>query len=81
MITDCFSSKLRSSLFREFHLCVPPLVVHPYYCRFMVTLAWIMGKNLTLLFDPLQSIVLFLSGASLLQRDSMIDATQHQSSP
>ncbi|KAJ8589017.1 Calcium/proton exchanger [Rhizopogon salebrosus TDB-379] len=28
---------------------------------FMVILAWIMGKNLTLLFDPLQSIVLFLS--------------------
>jgi Ca2+:H+ antiporter len=28
---------------------------------FMVTLAWIMGKQLTLLFDPLESIVLFLS--------------------
>lgn len=28
---------------------------------FIVTLAWIMGKNLTLLFDPLESIVLFLS--------------------
>lgn len=28
---------------------------------FMVTLAWIMGKRLTLLFDPLESIVLFLS--------------------
>lgn len=28
---------------------------------FMVTLAWIMGKPLTLLFDPLESIVLFLS--------------------
>jgi Ca2+:H+ antiporter len=27
----------------------------------MVTLAWIMGKQLTLLFDPLESIVLFLS--------------------
>ncbi|KAG1804797.1 calcium proton exchanger [Suillus plorans] len=30
---------------------------------FIVTLAWIMGKKLTLLFDPLESIVLFLSGA------------------
>lgn len=28
---------------------------------FIVTLAWIMGKQLTLLFDPLESIVLFLS--------------------
>ncbi|KAG2060832.1 Calcium/proton exchanger [Suillus hirtellus] len=28
---------------------------------FIVTLAWIMGKELTLLFDPLESIVLFLS--------------------
>ncbi|KAG2133662.1 Calcium/proton exchanger [Suillus bovinus] len=28
---------------------------------FMVTLAWIMGKRLTLLFDPLESIVLLLS--------------------
>lgn len=28
---------------------------------FIVTLAWIMGKPLTLLFDPLESIVLFLS--------------------
>ncbi|KAH0832935.1 hypothetical protein J3R83DRAFT_11902 [Lanmaoa asiatica] len=28
---------------------------------FIVTLAWILGKPLTLLFDPLQSIVLFLS--------------------
>jgi len=28
---------------------------------FIITLAWILGKPLTLLFDPLQSIVLFLS--------------------
>ncbi|KIJ67078.1 hypothetical protein HYDPIDRAFT_38504 [Hydnomerulius pinastri MD-312] len=28
---------------------------------FIVTLAWILGKPLTLLFDPLQSIVMFLS--------------------
>ncbi|KAG1733625.1 calcium proton exchanger [Suillus paluster] len=28
---------------------------------FIVTLAWIMGKKLTLLFDPLESVVLFLS--------------------
>lgn len=27
----------------------------------MVTLAWIMGKQLTLLFDPLESVVMFLS--------------------
>ena len=31
---------------------------------FIVTLAWILGKPLTLLFDPFQSIVLFLSGTS-----------------
>lgn len=28
---------------------------------FIVTLAWIIGKPLTLLFDPLESIVLFLA--------------------
>lgn len=28
----------------------------------MITLAWILGKPLTLLFDPYESIVLFLSG-------------------
>ncbi|CDO72474.1 hypothetical protein BN946_scf184980.g15 [Trametes cinnabarina] len=32
---------------------------------FIVTLAWIMGKPLSLLFDPFESIVLFLSGMSL----------------
>ena len=31
---------------------------------FIVTLGWIIGKPLTLLFDPYESIVLFLSGAS-----------------
>jgi hypothetical protein len=29
---------------------------------FLVTLGWILGKPLTLLFDPFESIVLFLSG-------------------
>jgi Ca2+:H+ antiporter len=29
---------------------------------FIVTLAWILGKPLTMLFDPYESIVLFLSG-------------------
>jgi hypothetical protein len=29
---------------------------------FTVTLGWILGKPLTLLFDPFESIVLFLSG-------------------
>jgi len=29
---------------------------------FIITLAWILGKPLTLLFDPLESVVLFLSG-------------------
>ncbi|KAG1888365.1 calcium proton exchanger [Suillus subluteus] len=32
---------------------------------FIVTLGWIMDKPLTLLFDPLESIVLFLSGSSM----------------
>jgi Ca2+:H+ antiporter len=32
--------------------------------RFIVTLGWILGKPLTLLFDPYESIVLFLSGTS-----------------
>jgi hypothetical protein len=30
---------------------------------FIVTLGWILGKPLTLLFDPYESIVLFLAGA------------------
>jgi Ca2+:H+ antiporter len=34
--------------------------------RFMVTLGWIVGKPLTLLFDPYESIVLFLAGTYLL---------------
>jgi hypothetical protein len=29
---------------------------------FLVTLGWILGKPLTLLFDPFECIVLFLSG-------------------
>jgi hypothetical protein len=30
--------------------------------RFTVILAWITGKPLTLMFDPLESITLFLAG-------------------
>jgi len=30
--------------------------------RFIVILAWILGKPLTLLFDPYESVALFLSG-------------------
>jgi Ca2+:H+ antiporter len=33
---------------------------------FIVTLGWILGKPLTLLFDALESIVLFLSGLRLI---------------
>jgi hypothetical protein len=36
--------------------------------RFIVTLAWMMGKPLTLLFDPYESVALFLSGTWLLSR-------------
>lgn len=32
------------------------------FLSFTVILGWIMGKPLTLLFDPFESIVLFLSG-------------------
>lgn len=38
------------------------LIIYPGGFRFIVTLGWIMGKPLTLLFDPLESIVMFLSG-------------------
>ena len=53
------------------------LFVLPYVCvrrgdvwtdslrSFTVTLGWIMGKPLTLLFDPFESIALFLSGEAL----------------
>lgn len=34
--------------------------------RFIVTLGWILDKPLTLLFDPFQSIALFLSGVSFI---------------
>jgi len=63
------SSKLFSSCFRALCDCVPHLFQFIYLngFRFIVTLGWIMGKPLTLLFDPLESIVMFLSGASLLQ--------------
>jgi Ca2+:H+ antiporter len=33
-------------------------------CRFIVTLGWILGKPLTMLFDPFESIALFLAGVS-----------------
>jgi hypothetical protein len=35
------------------------------FCSFTVILGWILGKPLTLLFDPFESIVLFLSGETL----------------
>jgi hypothetical protein len=50
------------------------LFVIPYVCMgcgdvwtdllrsFIVTLGWILGKPMTLLFDPFESIVLFFSG-------------------
>jgi len=47
---------------------IPSPAVHPYSCRLIVILGWILGKPLSLLFDPLESVVLFLSGTSLLQR-------------
>ena len=63
------TSKSRSSSFRT----LSPLLSRFIDCamctylsrqrRFIVTLGWILGKPLTLLFDPFQSIVLFLSGA------------------
>ena len=37
----------------------------PTFYSFSVTLGWIIGKPLTLLFDPFESIVLFLSGTNL----------------
>lgn len=36
----------------------------PFY-SFIVIMGWILGKPLTLLFDPFESIVLFLSGEDL----------------
>ena len=35
------------------------------FCSFIVILGWTLGKPLTLLFDPFESIVLFLSGRTL----------------
>jgi Ca2+:H+ antiporter len=36
------------------------------FCSFTVILGWILSKPLTLLFDPFESIVLFLSGGTFL---------------
>lgn len=33
-----------------------------HFHSFMITLGWILGKPLTLLFDPFESVILFLSG-------------------
>ena len=47
----------------------------------MVTLGWILGKPLTLLFDPFESIVLFLAGTpssqptEVVHPDSVFDST------
>ncbi len=40
-----------------------PLIL---FLSFIVTLGWIMGKPLTLLFDPYQSIAMFLAGTDIL---------------
>ena len=61
----CLYSKLRFSSFRKYMWealwhCSDPI------CSFIVILGWILGKPLTLLFDPFESIVLFLSGEALL---------------
>lgn len=60
------ASKLHSSLCRMSPLHRPgvPCPLTFVANRFIVTLAWILGKPLTLMFDPFQSIVLFLSGMS-----------------
>ncbi|KAK7044238.1 hypothetical protein VNI00_007960 [Paramarasmius palmivorus] len=45
-----------------------PAVTEATPHRFIVTLGWIIGKPLTLLFDPYQSVVLFLSVLLWVQR-------------
>lgn len=40
------------------------MLTEPIY-SFIVTLAWILGKPLTLLFDPYESVTLFLAGKAV----------------
>ena len=64
-VTKRLYSKLLSSLFRMAQYNLFPmhiLTVFFFFQRFIVTLGWILGKPLTLLFDPYQSIAMFLSG-------------------
>ena len=45
------------------YVCVKnPGIALTHFCSFAVTLGWTLGKPLTILFDPFESIVLFLSG-------------------
>jgi hypothetical protein len=48
-----------------------------YATSFVVTLGWIIGKPLTLLFDPLESIVLFFTG----DHKICVDAMHYRSFP
>ena len=51
--TPCYFHARAARLAQQIALFVIP---------FIVTLGWILGKPLSLLFDPFESIVLFLSG-------------------
>lgn len=61
--SSSFRTLLESALLTQFvDEAMYAYVSHQH--RFIITLGWILNKPLTLLFDPLQSIVLFLSGMS-----------------
>lgn len=78
MISDC--SRLANCPLR-YSVCTPPtpptadikdgiMLKRACGSRFIVTLGWIIGKPLTLLFDPYESIVLFLAGAFSLRHSA-----------
>ena len=66
-------SKLLSSLFRmtQYIYILKGNSDRLFPQRFIVTLGWILGKPLTLLFDPYESVALFLSGNSFLSYPCM----------
>lgn len=75
-VTKRLYSKLLSSLFRMAqYILFPKHILTGFFFslkRFIVTLGWILNKPLTLLFDPYESISMFLAGNWFLSYPCML---------
>ena len=60
--TDALSLTANRAFCHSVRVVKHPDIALTLFLSFTVTLGWILGKPLTLLFDPFESIVLFLSG-------------------